>query len=265
MSKVVFITGVSSGFGRAIAVELAKSAHKIYGSIRNDVEPIPKINYVRLDVTNMSSIEQAVKEIYKKEGRIDVLINNAGVGIGGSIELTNIKDAQYQMDVNFWGLHRITQTVLPIMRMQRQGTIICISSIGGLMGLPFQGFYSASKYAVEGYCQSLRLELKPYNIRVVIVNPGDFSTNFTSNRKIADHNYVISIYPQFQNTLKLIQSDEKSGPKPEILAKKIRKIIDRKKPALRYVVATPIQKFSVYLKRVLPETWFVAILEKYYN
>ena len=265
MSKVIFITGISSGFGRAIAVELAKSEHKIYGSIRNDVEPIPKINYVHMDVTDMSSIEQAVKEIYEKEGRIDVLINNAGIGIGGPIELTNIKDAQYQMDVNFFGVFRVTQAVLPIMRKQKEGVIICISSIGGLMGIPFQGLYSASKFAIEGYCQSLSLELKPQNIRVVLINPGDFSTSFTSNRKIVDNPEIKLTYPQFYNTLSKIMSDENNGPKPEILARKIGKIIDKKKPAFRYVIASPLQKFSVSLKKVLPETWFAAILEKYYN
>jgi len=265
MSKVIFITGISSGFGRAIAVELAKSEHKIYGSIRNDVEPIPKINYVHMDVTDMSSIEQAVKEIYEKEGRIDVLINNAGIGIGGPIELTNIKDAQYQMDVNFFGVFRVTQAVLPIMRKQKEGVIICISSIGGLMGIPFQGLYSASKFAIEGYCQSLSLELKPHNIRVVLINPGDFSTSFTSNRKIVDNPEIKLTYPQFYNTLSKIMSDENNGPKPEILARKIGKIIDKKKPAFRYVIASPLQKFSVSLKKVLPETWFAAILEKYYN
>ena len=265
MSKVIFITGISSGFGRAIAVELAKSEHKIYGSIRNDVEPIPKINYVHMDVTDMSSIEQAVKEIYEKEGRIDVLINNAGIGIGGPIELTNIKDAQYQMDVNFFGVFRVTQAVLPLLRKQKEGVIICISSIGGLMGIPFQGLYSASKFAIEGYCQSLSLELKPYNIRVVLVNPGDFSTSFTSNRKIVDNPDIKLTYPQFYNTLSKIMSDENNGLKPEILAKKIGKIIDLRKPAFRYVIASPIQKFSVSLKKALPETWFAAILEKYYN
>ena len=265
MSKVIFITGISSGFGCAIAVELAKSEHKIYGSIRNDVEPIPNVNYVRMDVTDMSSIEQAVKEIYEKEGRIDVLINNAGIGIGGPIELTNIKDAQYQMDVNFFGVFRVTQAVLPIMRKQKEGVIICISSIGGLMGIPFQGLYSASKFAIEGYCQSLSLELKPHNIRVVLINPGDFSTSFTSNRKIVDNPEIKLTYPQFYNTLSKIMSDENNGPKPEILARKIGKIIDKKKPAFRYVIASPLQKFSVSLKKVLPETWFAAILEKYYN
>ncbi|OFY41211.1 MAG: short-chain dehydrogenase/reductase [Bacteroidetes bacterium GWF2_40_14] len=265
MSKVVFITGISSGFGRAMAIELTNNGHKVYGSIRSKVDPIPKVNYVRMDVTDISSIEQAVKEIYDKEGRIDVLINNAGIGIGGPIELTNIRDAQYQMDVNFFGVFRVTQAVLPIMRKQKDGVIIYISSIGGLMGIPFQGLYSASKFAIEGYCQSLSLELKPHDIRVVLVNPGDFSTSFTSNRKIVDNPEIKLTYPQFYNTLSIITSDESNGPKPEILAKKIKKIVYKKRPAFRYVIASPLQKFSVSLKRLLPETWFAAILKKYYD
>lgn len=265
MSKVVFITGISSGFGRAMAIELTNNGHKVYGSIRSEVDPIPKVNYVRMDVTDISSIEQAVKEIFDKEGRIDVLINNAGIGIGGPIELINIRDAQYQMDVNFFGVFRVTQAVLPIMRKQKDGVIICISSIGGLMGIPFQGLYSASKFAIEGYCQSLSLELKPQDIRVVLVNPGDFSTNFTSNRKIVDNPDIKLTYPQFYNTLSIITSDESNGLMPEILAKKIEKIVDKKRPAFRYVIASPLQRFSVSLKRLLPETWFAAILKKYYD
>ena len=265
MSKVVFITGISSGFGRAMAIELTNNGHKVYGSIRSEVDPIPKVNYVRMDVTDISSIEQAVKEIFDKEGRIDVLINNAGIGIGGPIELINIRDAQYQMDVNFFGVFRVTQAVLPIMRKQKDGVIICISSIGGLMGIPFQGLYSASKFAIEGYCQSLSLELKPHDIRVVLVNPGDFSTNFTSNRKIVDNPDIKLTYPQFYNTLSIITSDESNGLMPEILAKKIEKIVDKKRPAFRYVIASPLQRFSVSLKRLLPETWFAAILKKYYD
>ncbi|PKP04822.1 MAG: oxidoreductase [Bacteroidetes bacterium HGW-Bacteroidetes-6] len=265
MSKVVFITGISSGFGRAMAIELTNNGHKVYGSIRSEVDPIPKVSYVRMDVTDISSVEQAVKEIYNKEGHIDVLINNAGIGIGGPIELTSIRDAQYQMDVNFFGVFRVTQTVLPIMRKQKEGVIICISSIGGLMGIPFQGLYSASKFAIEGYCQSLSLELKPQDIRVVLVNPGDFSTNFTSNRKIVDNPDIKLTYPQFHNTLSIITSDESNGPKPEILAKKIGKIVYKKRPAFRYVIASPLQKFSVSLKRLLPETLFAAILKKYYD
>lgn len=265
MSKVVFITGISSGFGRAMAIELTNNGHKVYGSIRSEVDPIPKVNYVRMDVTDISSIEQAVKEIFDKEGRIDVLINNAGIGIGGPIELINIRDAQYQMDVNFFGVFRVTQAVLPIMRKQKDGVIICISSIGGLMGIPFQGLYSASKFAIEGYCQSLSLELKPHDIRIVLVNPGDFSTNFTSNRKIVDNPDIKLTYPQFYNTLSIITSDESNGLMPEILAKKIEKIVDKKRPAFRYVIASPLQRFSVSLKRLLPETWFAAILKKYYD
>ena len=265
MSKIVFITGISSGFGRAMATELAKNGHKIYGSIRSEVDHIPKVSYVRMDVTDISSIEHAVKEICDKEGRIDVLINNAGIGIGGPIELTNIRDAQYLMDVNFFGVFRVTQAVLPIMRKQKDGVIICVSSIGGLMGIPFQGLYSASKFAIEGYCQSLSLELKPQNIRVVLVNPGDFSSNFTSNRKIVDNPDIKLTYPQFYNTLSIITSDESNGLKPDILAKKIEKIVDKKRPAFRYVIASPLQRFSVSLKRLLPETWFAAILKKYYD
>jgi short-subunit dehydrogenase len=263
--KVVLITGVSSGFGLAIAQRLAKSNYKVYGSVRNDVNPISGINYLRMDVTQPDSVEQAVKKIYEREGRIDVLINNAGCGIAGPIEFTKISEAQHQMDVNFFGVFRVTQAVLPIMRKKGEGLIICISSIGGLIGLPFQGLYSASKFAVEGYCQALRLEVKTHNIRIVLVNPGDFATNFTSNRKIIRNTDSNVIYPKFQKTLSIIKHDEQNGLNSEVLANKIEKIIRKKTPAPGYIVASPLQKVSVYLKKILPEVIFFNLLGRYYN
>lgn len=146
-----------------------------------------------------------------------------------------------------------------------EGLIICISSIGGLIGLPFQGLYSASKFAVEGYCQALRLEVKTHNIRIVMVNPGDFATNFTSNRKIIRNTDSNVIYPKFQETLSIIKHDEQNGLKSEVLANKIEKIIRKKAPAPRYIVASPLQKVSVYLKKILPEVIFFNLLGRYYN
>jgi len=263
--RVVLITGVSSGFGFAIAQRLVKSNYKIYGTVRNDVNAIDGINYLRMDVTKSDSVEQAIKKIYEREGRIDVLINNAGCGIAGPIEFTEISEAQHQMDVNFFGVFRVTQAVLPIMRKKGEGLIVCISSIGGLIGLPFQGLYSASKFAVEGYCQALQLEVKTHNIKIVMVNPGDFATNFTSNRKIIRNTDSNVIYPKFQKALSIIKLDEQNGLNPEVLANKIEKILRKNVPNPRYIVASPLQKVSVYLKRILPEVIFFHLLGKYYN
>ncbi len=262
--KVVLITGISSGFGFAIAQLLAKGNYRVYGTVRKKVDLIPNVNYLYMDVTSDESVKQAVEEVHKKEGRIDVLINNAGIGIAAPLEFTKITDIQYLMNVNFLGAVRVTQAVLPIMRKQSSGLIICISSIGGLIGLPFQGIYSASKFAIEGFCQALYQEVKQFNIKVIAINPGDFATHFTANRLSTEKENLKAVYPNFGNALSKIEHDEKNGLHPNVLAKKIEKIIRKKNIPLRHVIASPLQKLSVFLKRLLPEKLFYWIISKYY-
>ena len=148
---VILITGISSGFGKAMAERLSGEGHKVYGTCRREVEHIPGVVYIHAEVTDDSQVEAAVKQVTDAEGRIDVFINNAGMGIGGPLEFNSVEDARRQMDVNWLGMVRFLHFVVPVMRRQGGGKIICLSSIGGLMGLPFQGLYSASKFAIEGY------------------------------------------------------------------------------------------------------------------
>src|SRR5665647_1383547 len=183
MKKVILITGISSGFGKETAKLLSESGHIVYGTIRRDCETSDKINVVRLDLTDSLSIKKAVETVIHKEGTIDVLINNAGMHSGGPIETIPSEYIKLQMDTSFYGLVQLTREVLPFMRKQGCGLIINISSIGGLMGLPFQAFYSASKFAIEGFSEALRMEVKPFNIKVVVINPGDFHTNNSANRR----------------------------------------------------------------------------------
>ena len=160
MKKVVFITGISSGFGKSIAEYLSQKDFVIYGTSRKTIEGKNRINVLNVDVTDVVSVKSAVETVIKKEGRIDVLINNAGMGVSGPIEYSSIEGIKLQMDTNFMGMVNMIQSVLPAMRNQGAGTIVNISSIGGMMGLPFQGFYSASKFAIEGMSEALRMELK---------------------------------------------------------------------------------------------------------
>jgi hypothetical protein len=151
------------------------------------------------------------------------------------------------------------------MRKQGRGKIIALTSIGGLMGLPFQGFYSASKFAIEGYCEALRLEAKPLGINVVVLRPGDFSTGFTGSRKKVADEAAFEAYPMYKTAIEKVEHDENGGLKPIVLARKINQVIRKNNPRNGYVVASLEQKLSVLLKRILPAKWFARILGSYYR
>ena len=262
---IVFITGISSGFGLETARLLAQEGHTVYGTVRREVEPLAKVHYLQLDVRDREAINDAVRQVVEKEGRIDVLVNNAGMGIGGPLEFATEEEIRLQMDTNFMGLVHCADAVLPYMRRQKSGTIIALSSIGGLMGLPFQGFYSASKFAIEGYCEALRLETKSFGIKVVVLRPGDFATGFTGSRKKVADEVAIEAYPIYQTAIDKVEHDENGGLKPTVLARKISRIIKKRNPRHGYVVASLEQKLSVFLKRILPAKWFARILGSYYR
>ena len=262
---VVLITGISSGFGLETARLLVQEGHSVYGTVRRTVEPLPQVNYIQLDVRDREAVERAVDDIVGKEGRIDVLVNNAGMGIGGPLEFATEEEVRLQMDTNFMGLVHCVDAVLPHMRQQKSGKIIALSSIGGLMGLPFQGFYSASKFAIEGYCEALRLETKSFGIQVVVLRPGDFATGFTGSRKKVTNEAALEAYPIYKTAIEKVEHDENGGLKPIVLAQKISKIIKKKNPHNGYVVASLEQKLSVFLKRIMPAKWFARILGSYYR
>lgn len=265
MSRIIVITGASSGFGKATAELLASKGHKVYGIARREMQHA-QIEYLKGDVRDFEAIQSAIRQIIAKEGHIDVLINNAGMGIGGSLELATTDEISQQMNTNFMGCVNLCRAVLPYMRERREGRIINLSSIGGLMGLPYQGFYSASKFAIEGFSEALSAEVKRFGISVSIVEPGDFATNFTASRKNSEASMSDKDYgPVFRRSLNIIEEEENGGLKPEKLAQQIATIVDCRKPRLRYVVANLEQRLSVLLKRILPGGVFVNILRDYYK
>lgn len=267
MKKVILITGVSTGFGRETAKLLAQKGHIVYGTIRNNPPEEAPYHILRMDLTDAGSIRNAVSEVIGIEGRIDVLINNAGMHTGGPVETSPGENIELQMDTNFLGLVNLTRQVLPVMRKQNDGTIINISSIGGLMGLPFQAFYSASKFATEGYSEALRMEVKPFNIKVIVINPGDFHTSNSANRRnfLAPSGSDDPYNEQFTRTLEVIERDEKNGQDPGILAGRIAGIIECRNPRQRYIIASFDQKLAVILKYLLPGKLFGKILESHYK
>lgn len=267
MKKVILITGISSGFGRQTAELLAHEGHIVYGTVRRDTEIILSVTTLKLDLTNIDSIRLSVNTILRKEGRIDVLINNAGMHTGGPVETSSIDNIKLLMDTNFLGMVNLTREVLPIMRKQGNGTIINFSSIGGLMGLPFQSFYSAGKFAIEGFSEALRMEVRQFNVKVVLINPGDFHTNNSVNRRkfLAPTDTSDPYNVQYLKTLAIIEKDEGQGWEPVVLAKKLVRIVECKNPRNRYIIASFEQKLAVVLKYILPGKMFDMILEDHYK
>ena len=266
MKKVILITGISSGFGKQTARLLSQQGHSVYGTVRK-TDSKEGIHYLTMDLTDKSSIRKCVESVFQKEGRIDVLINNAGMHSGGPAETIPLEIIELQMNTNFLGMVTMTREVLPIMRTQGHGTIINFSSIGGLMGLPFQSFYSAGKFAIEGFSEALRMEISQFNIKVVVINPGDFHTSNSANRRnyLAPTDLYDPYNEQFNKTLSIIEKDELNGRNPDVLARKMVKIVESKNPKQRYIIASFEQKLAVVLKYILPGKVFRKILESHYK
>ena len=261
MAKVILITGASSGIGKACAIYLAQKGHKVYGTSRKPAAPAQGYEMLILDVTNPVSVQQAVNTVISKEGKIDVLLNNAGFGLGGAFENFSEEEMHKEMEVVFFGMARMMKAVLPHMRKEKKGLIINVSSIMGFISLPFQAFYSASKFALEGLSESIRMEVKSFGINIALINPGDFRTGFTASRqKINAENLPNPYSDQFKTTLAIVEKDENGGSDPLLIAKKVDKIINTSKPGFHYLVGRLDQRFAVYLKRFIPEKWFSAII-----
>lgn len=265
MKKVIIVTGASSGFGRAAAEKLAARGHRVYGFSRRLIDDA-RISYRSVDVRDREAVQRTVDEIIATERRVDVVINNAGMGIGGAIEKANPEEIDMQMGTNLGGCVNLCQAVLPYMRRQKSGRIINMSSIGGVMGLPYQGFYSASKFAIEGMSEALYAEVRRWGITVSLIEPGDFSTGFTASRRNSEATLHDEDYgPVFSNTLALIEKEEQGGKGAHKVAEKIVHVVECRRPRMRYVVASFEQKLSVILKRIIPGNWFVNILRSYYK
>ena len=262
--KVVLITGASSGIGEACARYLSEQGHVVFGTSRTLKEPQLPYHLMQMDVTNEHSIKEVTHIIYNRMGRIDVLINNAGTGIAGAVADTSVEEAQKQLDTNFFGILRVCHEVIPKMKAQQQGLIINMSSMAGLIGLPYQGLYCASKFALEGVSRAMRMELAQYNIKVVLVNPGDFKTSFTANRSVIKK-YLHAPPQQFIRTLDVINKDEKKGSSPEKIGSLIGKIIQKRNPKSNYIVGSPAEIAFAKLINVLPTKITDKILTSHYK
>jgi len=266
MSKVVLITGGSSGIGKSVGEYLTQKGFIVYGTSRNPENyKNSKFSIMQLDVKKNDTIKETVNAIIKTEGKIDVLINNAGAGITGPIEEIPEAEIKANFDTNFFGPINVIKTVLPQMRQQNSGLIINVTSIAGYMGLPYRGIYSASKGALELLTEAFRMELKDFNINMTNVAPGDFATNIAAGRYHAPLLEDSPYKKPYGNTLKLMDEHVNSGSNPNTMAEAIYKIINTKNPKGHYKIGEFMQKFSIALKRILPDKVYEKLLMNHYK
>lgn len=267
MTKIILITGASSGLGKATADYLARKNYKVFGTSRNP-ENYPKNDNFELlpfDLNQPKSSKLLVKKVMQKYKRIDVLINNAGVGITGAIEETDIAAMEYNFKTNFFGPLALIQEVLPIMRSQKSGLVINITSIGGYMGLPFRGIYSSAKGALGTVTEALRMEVKRFGIDVVTLAPGDYATDIASRRHYSPLRETSPYYDIYKFSLDTIDHHVDSGADPEDLAKIVFKIIKTKKRKVHYKSGSFLQKISIILKKILPDTIYEKLIMNHYK
>lgn len=262
--KVILVTGGSSGIGKSICLHLASAGHKVYGTSRKSDINENRFHILKLDVTSDLSVKEGVEELLRIEGRIDVLINNAGIGMVGAIEDSIAEDSAKVFETNVFGPLRTMQAVLPTMRAQKSGLIINVGSIAGYMGLPYRGIYSATKASLGMITEALRMELKPYNVQACVVDPGDYSTSITQNRQVN----IPAQSPYKENVIaleRMINEEVTHSGDPAEVGLLIEKIINTANPKVRYLSGKFLQKVSVFLKQTIGGKFFERILLNHYK
>ena len=260
--EVVLLTGASGGIGTVTAELLLSKGYKVYGTTRNlNSAPKTPYNQLQLDVTEEDSVKECVLEVMNKEGRIDILINNAGYALCGALKDQSIDLFRDNFETNFFGVHRMVREVIPIMLKQNKGKIINVGSFGGRFGLPFQGSYSAVKAALDVYTEALKIELLRDNVEVSLIEPGDTRTDFNAGRKFSEGFENDS---DAQRAVKIMREAEQKGTKPEKVAKTILKAVNAKHPKPRYTRGFQPLFFGT-LMRLLPYTLQLLVSRMYYS
>lgn len=249
MHKVVLLTGGSSGIGLATACALRDDGCKVYEISRKPAEH-ERITHLSGDVTKAETIESAVRDVISREGRIDILINNAGFGISGAVEFTDVDEAKKQFDVNFFGMVNVCRVVLPHMREQGSGRIVNLSSVAAAVPIPYQTFYSASKAAINAYTMALANEVQPFGISVCAVMPGDIRTGFTSAREKQIRGDEI-YQGRISRSIAKMEKDEQGGMSPDKAGVFIAKLALKRSVKPLYAIRIDY-KFFVFLSRALP-------------
>ncbi|MGE5397072.1 MAG: SDR family oxidoreductase [Chitinophagales bacterium] len=267
MPKVILVSGATSGIGKVCAEMLAQKGYRVYATGRR-VDPAGEkkgaYQLVQCDVTDHKSVEECIARIIGEAGRIEVLVNCAGFGLGGAVEETTVEEAKMQFETNFFGTHRMCREVMPVMRNQGGGMIITVSSVAAEFTIPYQSFYSSSKMALDGLTQAIRMEGKPFGIIAACVNPGDVKTGFTAARHQAAACQPGS--PYYRLTMKSIETmkkDEMNGMDPQRVAQMVCRLVEKKRLKPKYFIESQY-KLVMVLKRILPTQTVETLLRKMY-
>jgi NAD(P)-dependent dehydrogenase (short-subunit alcohol dehydrogenase family) len=254
--RVVLITGASSGVGQSTAWLLSQRGYTVFGTSRNPdaAKPIPSVEMLPLDVCAAESVRGCVEAVARRGGRLDVLINNAGYELAGALEELSSEEVRAQFETNFFGVIRMVDAVLPLMRRQKSGHIINVGSLSGLAAIPFMGLYSASKCALEGYSEALRHEVRPFNIHVSLTEAGFLNTPMMSHRQLGAKR-IADYDPWRERALRAIRAQEEKGPGPDAVAETLLEIVSSKKPQLRYLIGGQAKSVA-RLRRFLPAGMF---------
>ncbi|MCR4606483.1 MAG: SDR family oxidoreductase [Oscillospiraceae bacterium] len=261
MSKVAIVTGASSGIGLAVSKQLLEAGCTVYGFSRRGTSA-EGVKPVAVEITDEAAVKAAVDSVAEKEGRIDILINNAGMGISGPVEFTSAEDMKLQMEVNYYGQVYCAKAVLPHMRRQGSGRIVCTSSVAAVMSIPYQSFYSSTKAAVSAMALALRNEVKNFGIQVCAVMPGDTKTGFTDARIKDDSGN--GVYTHNASAVAAMEKDERGGMTPEYVASVIVKAATVKNPKPLYTAGAKFRLF-VFLFRFLPYRFAYWVIGKMYS
>lgn len=265
-TRVVLVTGASRGIGHACATHLAARGLVVWGGSRSASPCGAGVEPVAIDVDDDTSVAAAIAAILGRHGRIDAVINNAGFGLAGALEDTSLDEARAQFETNVFGVLRVCRSVLPHMRARGRGHIVNIGSIAGRIALPFQGVYSASKFALAGMTEALRHELVHDGIAVSLVEPGDFRTGFTDARRVTAASGATSGYhARFSAAVATMARDERTAPLPDRVGPLIAGILDDPRPRLRYTTGPFLQRFAVHLRPWLPAALFEWIIRRTYG
>ena len=268
--ETVWITGASSGLGRACARAFAGAGCRVVSGARSFAAEEGRRDeigtHLALDVTSDGSVRRFTEKALALFGPPDVLVCCAGILILGAYEEYSVEEIHSVMDTDFYGMVRAVQAVLPLMRERGRGKIICFSSVNGLLGIPFQGAYTSAKHAVEGFCESLSMEVKPFGVQVSLIEPGDHRSGSEAYRRRAAKTEASPVYrSSFDRVTAVIRHDEENGSDPDRLGKKVVRLSRRSRMPLRRRIASPDQHLAVFLHRVLPGNLFSRIISSYYH